>query len=767
MAQDVNIKIKVDTSQASNSTDNYKKRLKELKDEMTALQVETDGLSNATADQRKRFAELEAEAGKIADAMGDAQQRIKNLSDDYAGMTAALEGVGAAVGGITAVSGAMELLGGDSEVAQESIKKVTSLMAILQGVQSVQKALNKDSAAMAALRNIKEKLLTTTIQQQTTAQLALNAAKLGAIGAITALVAVVGTLIVKYAKAKNAAVDLTKELNKQAAEAIAQNVAQLDKLSEAWGELGGDLEAQKQFLDDNKAAIEGMGLAFKDVNEAENFFQNQTDQYVAAITARAKAEAARAKIIEETKKQLEAEMEAERVAAGELTFWEEASVKMGKVSQETLVAIAEAEVDATQETIDKLKEKAKAYEEEAEAAEAPFKAMQARAEEGKKADEARKAAQEALTKSYEKTATAIKLKYADAINNASNASDKLKETKAQQSELLQAEIDHLEKLNKTLDKNSNEYLKNALRLKELAAEKSKIYEVTEALEEEELDYAAIVDETTKSTIASIQQRQEERKNAEKDWHDFEIAEEQRALEEIERLETEKEKIREAKWETAALMVNAYSTLVNTAMEAELEAAEGNEEEQKRIRKKYARSKFLAQIGSIGVSTAQAIMEAWSSVASIMFPGNVIAGGVLTAMLAATGIAQTMKARAEMDNALKAARGGILNGPSHAQGGIVLSNGVEAEGGEAIINKKSTAAFAPLLSEINSFNGYGAPLISSASASGGSMGAASDEAIRRIVAATVEGVTSIPVVVSEHAVTEAQRTVRLTKERSLI
>lgn len=64
MAQDVNIKIKVDTSQANNSTDNYKARLKQLKDEMTALQVETDGLTKASAEQRKRFSELSAEAEK-------------------------------------------------------------------------------------------------------------------------------------------------------------------------------------------------------------------------------------------------------------------------------------------------------------------------------------------------------------------------------------------------------------------------------------------------------------------------------------------------------------------------------------------------------------------------------------------------------------------------------------------------------------------------------------------------------------------------------
>ena len=52
---------------------------------------------------------------------------------------------------------------------------------------------------------------------------------------------------------------------------------------------------------------------------------------------------------------------------------------------------------------------------------------------------------------------------------------------------------------------------------------------------------------------------------------------------------------------------------------------------------------------------------------------------------------------------KQARGGILDGPSHAQGGIPTAFG-ELEGGEAVINKKSTKKFMPLLSSINEAEG---------------------------------------------------------------
>ncbi len=55
------------------------------------------------------------------------------------------------------------------------------------------------------------------------------------------------------------------------------------------------------------------------------------------------------------------------------------------------------------------------------------------------------------------------------------------------------------------------------------------------------------------------------------------------------------------------------------------------------------------------------------------------------------------------------RGGMFQGASHANGGVKFRVGGtihEAEGGEAIINKRSTAKFRPILSAINSYNGNG-------------------------------------------------------------
>ena len=50
-------------------------------------------------------------------------------------------------------------------------------------------------------------------------------------------------------------------------------------------------------------------------------------------------------------------------------------------------------------------------------------------------------------------------------------------------------------------------------------------------------------------------------------------------------------------------------------------------------------------------------------------------------------------------AAKYAQGGLLRGPSHAFGGILTQYG-ELEGGEYVINRRSTQAFMPILEQLN-------------------------------------------------------------------
>jgi hypothetical protein len=78
-------------------------------------------------------------------------------------------------------------------------------------------------------------------------------------------------------------------------------------------------------------------------------------------------------------------------------------------------------------------------------------------------------------------------------------------------------------------------------------------------------------------------------------------------------------------------------------------------------------------------------------------------GPIAGAVAAIGVAAGIAVQIATISSQKFAQGGILQGPSHAQGGIQTSFG-ELEGGEAVINKRSTSQFLPLLSEINAAGG---------------------------------------------------------------
>ena len=101
-------------------------------------------------------------------------------------------------------------------------------------------------------------------------------------------------------------------------------------------------------------------------------------------------------------------------------------------------------------------------------------------------------------------------------------------------------------------------------------------------------------------------------------------------------------------------------------------------------------------------------------------------------------------------------GGMFEGASHANGGIKFAVGgriMEAEGGEAIINKRSTARFRPILSAINSYNGNGVKFADGGLINSGEKFAMGGEL--RSIQQMVSGGGSSKVVMVESDVTKTQ------------
>lgn len=119
-------------------------------------------------------------------------------------------------------------------------------------------------------------------------------------------------------------------------------------------------------------------------------------------------------------------------------------------------------------------------------------------------------------------------------------------------------------------------------------------------------------------------------------------------------------------------------------------------EQAKIERESAIRERVIKSFSVITDTAVGIMKAVAaSPLTGGLPWSAIVGTIGAAQLAAILAAPLPKA----------SKGRLIDGPSHAGGGVPI----EAEGGEVIINKKSSSAFLPLLSAINEAGG-GVPFV---------------------------------------------------------
>lgn len=177
--------------QTQKGTQSARTQLKLLRDELQEL--EQSGQRNTD-----RFRELQAQAGGLADQIGDTQAQIKAMSSDTRTLDTLL-GVGQGLAGAFAVAqGAAALFGDENEELQKAMLKVQAALAILNGVQAVANVLNKDSAVMVNLNATAQRAYAAAVGTSTGALKAFRLA-LAATGIGLAVVAV-GMLAANFDK---------------------------------------------------------------------------------------------------------------------------------------------------------------------------------------------------------------------------------------------------------------------------------------------------------------------------------------------------------------------------------------------------------------------------------------------------------------------------------------------------------------------------------------------------------------------------------------
>lgn len=854
--KDIDIKIKIDASSAEKSTENFRQRVKELKDEMTRLQL-------AGKESSEEYSKLAQELGTIQDAMGDTAAQARNLSDDFLSFRAGLEGIGAGVASITAVKGAMSLFGIESEGVTETLTKLAGAMTILNSLQTVAKALNKDSALMTLMRAKAQKSLNTELAKTTTTETAgvgamtaytageaaatagAGALKTGirAVGTAIKSVPVIGWILAAIA-ALTTIISLISDANEEEEEGNrlrAKEQQALDDIHDKHQKILDEILQQNYAL---QLQLGTMSKLSKDSVEYQDLLKNLADytglsaDYLETLTDAEKQQLAtvygqmlqeeehlkelndladqyQQKWDEAKKNQYSDDEDTRKKAIADLEWMANSSSDYYKKTHENEENIQKANdrIATSQKAINKERQKELDYkkkiadktEREKKAQENARKAVQDKAKAEREylelvknnldeieglekfiADETKKFNDETLEgklANIDAEEIAITNLYDDALDKAlkyygaeSEEVRKLNELRAQSLNSLDTKRSDAV----TEDEKKKDDEKKKAEQEGRDIEFAKVKGRLAAAKENSEDFFKLKQEElrieTENEVAELQNRYDnglisfELFEAEK----FRISQEY--LNQKEELEKESQKalneeainLYNERLDKMGELQNTFSDMVTALQDAELANAEGNEEEQAEIKKKYARMQFLSNIASIGINTAKGIVAAWASAMELAFPYNLVVGGMLTAMLAATGAAQSAKAHSEMNNVLKAEKGGLIKGKTHKSGGErVGDSNLEVENGEYIINRRSTAAFMPLLEAVNAYNGTPAPRMNVNSGQQSSLTSIDQSVIKEIVKQTVDGVAAIPVTVLEHSISKAQRNVKVIETSAIL
>ena len=130
----IGARLQLDANDGIKSLKDLKAQIKEAQGDLIAMSNEFGETSEQARMAAKRVAELQ-------DSLGDAKNLVEAFNPDkkFIALGQALNGV---LGGFTALTGAMGLLGVESEEVQKQLLKVQSALALSQGLNQIGDSIN-------------------------------------------------------------------------------------------------------------------------------------------------------------------------------------------------------------------------------------------------------------------------------------------------------------------------------------------------------------------------------------------------------------------------------------------------------------------------------------------------------------------------------------------------------------------------------------------------------------------------------------------------
>lgn len=291
---------------AANAHTSLRTQLRQVIEQLAAMEEAGERGSEA-------YRKLQEEAGRLKNAMGDAQQQATILAHDNAGLQGVISAVSGVAGVMSAAQGAVGLFAGENENLQKVMVKVQSLMAITMGLQQAANTLNKDSyfrvvllsQAQTGLAAVNTRLSASFVKLGLSATAANVATKalmatctLGLSLAIAGVVKLIERLKKKQDEAKQAQAELRAEQEKaeeslkKIADSYAQQVAEIDALRAALTSENYSQQEKEKIIKRLQAIMPGYTASLD--NEGRLIRENAkaVDEYTASLEKSLKFKAA-------------------------------------------------------------------------------------------------------------------------------------------------------------------------------------------------------------------------------------------------------------------------------------------------------------------------------------------------------------------------------------------------------------------------------------------------------------------------------------------
>ena len=299
----------------------------------------------------------------------------------------------------------------------------------------------------------------------------------------------------------------------------------------------------------------------------------------------------------------------------------------------------------------------------------------------------------------------VKVALTDYVNNAEAAKEKLIATRdANLANLIKGTTVYQEEMNKYADAEYalNQKIEKANEEKEKITKESNdlVFKSWQEMFENISEKAKMAMEGIKAifdAVGSIQKAQLEELNEKLE----EVSErydevEKKREESTERIKNFEQQIQEAQGGSAIALREQLQREMQAKAELDQEEKRLAKEKEKReaeVAKKEKQMKKAEMVHNI----AQGISNIAAGIAKALALGPIF-GPPMAAIVGAMGAVQVGVMTKQLS---KLEKGGLLNGPSHANGGMrVQGTNIEVEGGEYVVNKRSTALNQPLIEYIN-------------------------------------------------------------------